>query len=300
VAQTLIVAVWIGISYIPTRRESMKLYRGFAVALMLALSVTVCQAESKTAPASAAKQAVAVAPVDLNTASQVDLEKLPGIGPAMAKKIIAGRPYTSAGDLAKSGIPPKTIEKITPLVTVSAAPAMKPAMPKVTTPAAKTQKQLPTADTAKAVTLDLNNASQAELEKLPGIGPVSAKKIIANRPYTAVSDLAKTGVPAKTIEKITPMVTVSAIPATVKSTAPKAPVPPIAPVATPTATTPKKSPTTEATKTVTPPPADTGMVWVNTESKIYHKSGSQWYGKTKAGSYMSEADALKAGYRAAK
>jgi hypothetical protein len=42
-----------------------------------------------------------------------------------------------------------------------------------------------------------------------------------------------------------------------------------------------------------------GMVWVNTDSGIYHKSGSRYYGKTKQGKYMPEADAVKAGYRAA-
>jgi len=42
------------------------------------------------------------------------------------------------------------------------------------------------------------------------------------------------------------------------------------------------------------------MVWVNTESKIYHKEGSRFYGRTKKGQYMSEADAMKAGYKAAK
>jgi len=40
------------------------------------------------------------------------------------------------------------------------------------------------------------------------------------------------------------------------------------------------------------------MVWVNTDSGIYHKPGSRYYGKTKQGKYMSEADAVKAGYRA--
>jgi len=39
------------------------------------------------------------------------------------------------------------------------------------------------------------------------------------------------------------------------------------------------------------------MVWVNTESRIYHKPGSRYYGKTKQGKYMTEADAIKAGYR---
>jgi len=42
-----------------------------------------------------------------------------------------------------------------------------------------------------------------------------------------------------------------------------------------------------------------GMVWVNTESKVYHKSG-RYYGKTKQGKFMSEADAKKANYREAK
>ena len=40
-----------------------------------------------------------------------------------------------------------------------------------------------------------------------------------------------------------------------------------------------------------------GMVWVNTDSGVYHKGG-RWYGKTKTGKFMSEADAKAAGYRA--
>ena len=40
-------------------------------------------------------------------------------------------------------------------------------------------------------------------------------------------------------------------------------------------------------------------MWVNTSSKIYHKDG-QFYGKTKHGQFMTEADAEKAGCRAAK
>jgi hypothetical protein len=34
---------------------------------------------------------------------------------------------------------------------------------------------------------------------------------------------------------------------------------------------------------------------------VYHKpgTGTRWYGKTKQGKYMTEADAQKAGYRAA-
>src|ERR1700693_143320 len=45
-----------------------------------------------------------------------------------------------------------------------------------------------------------------------------------------------------------------------------------------------------------PPPAFKGMVWVNTETKVFHREGDRWYGNTKHGKYMTEADALKAGY----
>ena len=42
-----------------------------------------------------------------------------------------------------------------------------------------------------------------------------------------------------------------------------------------------------------------GLVWVNTSTKVYHKDG-QFYGNTKKGKFMTEADAQKEGYRAAK
>ena len=50
----------------------------------------------------------------------------------------------------------------------------------------------------------------------------------------------------------------------------------------------------------TPPASVTATVWVNTDSGIYHKPGSRYYGKTKKGKYMTETDARKAGYREAK
>lgn len=40
-------------------------------------------------------------------------------------------------------------------------------------------------------------------------------------------------------------------------------------------------------------------VWVNTNSGVYHCPGTRWYGNTKSGEYMSQADAQKNGYRPA-
>jgi hypothetical protein len=67
---------------------------------------------------------------------------------------------------------------------------------------------------------------------------------------------------------------------------------------------------TKAAKTktpATPPPSaadiadatSKGMVWVNLNTKVYHKPGVPTYGTTKHGQFMTEADAQKAGYKAA-
>ena len=50
-----------------------------------------------------------------------------------------------------------------------------------------------------------------------------------------------------------------------------------------------------------PPAAEgsTTKVWVNTKSGVYHCPGTRWYGKTKAGSFVTEREAQKKGYRPA-
>ncbi|TSC64020.1 MAG: competence protein ComEA [Microgenomates group bacterium Gr01-1014_93] len=63
--------------------------------------------------------ASAKASVNINSASQSDLESLPGIGPVTAAKIISGRPYAKTEDLLNQKIVSKaTFEKIKDQLTI--------------------------------------------------------------------------------------------------------------------------------------------------------------------------------------
>jgi hypothetical protein len=64
---------------------------------------------------------------------------------------------------------------------------------------------------------------------------------------------------------------------------------------------PSAAPATGATGSASPAPGGGHrLVWVNTETHVYHKEGSRFYGTTTHGKYVSEADAIKEGDRPSK
>jgi comEA protein len=102
-----------------------------AAALVLALAGVFALASSWSgsrglpleAAAARSSGARVASTLDLNTATQVELESLPGIGPALASRIIAHRQkngaFSSVDDLDKvRGIGPAILERIRPYVSV--------------------------------------------------------------------------------------------------------------------------------------------------------------------------------------
>jgi len=58
-------------------------------------------------------------PLDLNTATPAQLDELPGVGPVLAQRIVARRPFRSVDELDEvSGVGPTLLERLRPLVRV--------------------------------------------------------------------------------------------------------------------------------------------------------------------------------------
>ncbi|TVQ89960.1 MAG: hypothetical protein EA397_13450 [Deltaproteobacteria bacterium] len=138
-------------------------------------------------------------PVDLNLADAETLRAVPGLGDESARAILEDRlrrgPFYAVDDLTRvSGIGAETVASIRAMVTVGEiGPRPKPGR------------------------LDLNRASASQLERLPGIGPVTAARIVVDRdengPYDQVEDVMRVrGVGRKILAKIRPHVLVSSSP----------------------------------------------------------------------------------------
>jgi competence protein ComEA len=138
--------------------------------------------------------AAKAAKVDINSATQAELEAVKGIGPVTAQKIIENRPYKSVTDLKKAGLSSKEITAFKPYLTAKkpAAAAAAPQAAKTVEPGtAKTAKGAKAAKPTPGTPVDLNTADQKTLESLPGVGPTLAKRIMAARPIQSLDELAK-------------------------------------------------------------------------------------------------------------
>ena len=173
---------------------------------------------------------------------------------------------------------------------LAAPQAQAQAVKKETT--AKTEKK--GGKVAPSSPVDINSATEEQLVAVPGIGAATAKKIIKSRPYSSLADLSKAGISANQLKDITPMLKAGAA-------APMAPKP-ASPAASSSMPAAAKTETKMTTKGAPAGPTvplaaggGNGMVWVNEETKVFHREGDRWYGRTKKGKYMSEADATKMG-----
>ena len=139
--------------------------------------------------------------LDLNTATLEELEALPAIGPVRARAILqyreeSGPFYTVEQVVEVEGIGEETLEEIRPYTRVET-------------------EGLPSPRSARL--LDLNTATQEELDALPGIGPVKAEAILQYReesgPFRTVEEIMEVkGIGEKTLEQLRPYVTVEGEP----------------------------------------------------------------------------------------
>ncbi len=90
-----------------------------------------------------------------------------------------------------------------------------------------------------------------------------------------------------------------------KATTPAAPATPAAKMATPAPVAAAPATPVKADRSASFTPAATrapgggpGLVWVNAGTKTYHCASDKWYGRTKKGEYMKEADAQAKGFHA--
>ena len=160
--------------------------------------------------------------ININTATAAELTSLPGIGEAKAKKIVAYREtngnFGSIEEIKNvSGIGDATFENIKSYITVGSVQSQNKTTPTKAPETEKVQTKASEQATADEVTdtqlININTADIAELDKLPGIGEATAKKIIAyreeNGDFKSIEDIMNvSGIAEKKFEKLKDYITV--------------------------------------------------------------------------------------------
>lgn len=133
--------------------------------------------------------------LDPNRAGVEDLDRLPGVGPSLARAWVRYREneggFSRAEDLLNvPGIGPATLEKIRTLLDFSSGSPLE----------SKVLER-------RRESIDLNRAGQEELEALPGIGPALAGRILASRnsdgPFRNPEDLMRVrGIGPATLKRL--------------------------------------------------------------------------------------------------
>jgi competence protein ComEA len=162
--------------------------------------------------------------VDLNRADRAELEQIPGIGPKLAGAVEAHRrekgPFRSVDDLrGVHGVGPQTVEKVRPFVRVDESAVEAEPLRLERKPPPSPAPRPPAAPRSAARKLqpgdppvNVNTASSDELQSLPGVGPVTAQKLVDARsatPFKSADDLRRVkGIGPKTLDSLRPFVVV--------------------------------------------------------------------------------------------
>ncbi len=146
--------------------------------------------------------------IDLNMASEVELDRLPGVGRALARAIVERRreagPFRSLGDLERvPGLGSRSVQRLAPYVILPGV------LENRETPGGR-GRTLQTASPGRRARLNLNDASLEELETLPGIGPARARAILRWREergfFRELEELLEVpGIGPATIERLRPL-----------------------------------------------------------------------------------------------
>jgi competence protein ComEA len=139
--------------------------------------------------------------VDLNTAAEGDLDRLPKVGPGQAHRIATWReahgPFRTLADLdSVPGMGPAALAAVAPYVGLPAGGSDAGRVDATATRrevGTGSRRAVDAVDASRAV--NLNTATAEELQTLPGIGPALARRIVGHRaaqgPFRSVEELEK-------------------------------------------------------------------------------------------------------------